>query len=92
MLYLGLKSVSQKCLKKVSAQFTVCISPIIPCLPPPPLQILHDHFSWVLQSSQEELKTMLTWKMLGGKQGVLCESGKILENASVCFKRIALLL
>ena len=35
---------------------------------------------------------MLKWKMLGGKQGVLWEMCKILENGSVCFKRIAQLL
>ena len=62
------------------------------CPPTSLRQILHNHFSWVLQSSQEKLKTMLKWKMLGGKQGVLWEMCKILENGSVCFKRIALLL
>ena len=80
------------CLKKVSALFAVCISPIISRLSP---KILHNHFSWVLHSSQEKLKTMLM--QFGGrggggaKQGVLWEMCKIMEYGSVCLKRIALL-
>ena len=52
------------CLKKVSALFAVCISPIISRLSP---KILHNHFSWVLHSSQEKLKTMLM--QFGGRGG-----------------------
>ena len=43
-------------------RFTICTSPVIHLVyhsPPPPPPPPPFHFSWVLQSSQEKLKTML---------------------------------
>ena len=46
--------------KIISAQFATCISPIMHLICPPKICVTFVfHFSWVLQPSEEKLKTML---------------------------------
>ena len=53
-------------------EYATCTSPLMHLIPPPPQKKLPTfvfHFSWVLQLSQEKLKTMLCKILVGGGGG-----------------------